>query len=158
MERASKTVWAALRRIAKPEKPLDLITAVWPLMVGSRLAAHTRPAGWNGSRLDVAVDEGPWQTQVERLSRPILRKVNAWWGGNLVREVRFVSPKRKKRAAAPAEPSPATQPKAAVGEVESKVRAVLMELEEPLAQITDDELRDLIARVANNYLSRGVKK
>jgi hypothetical protein len=158
MEHASKSVWAALRRIAKPEKPLDLLIAVWPLMVGARLAAHTRPAGWNGSRLDVGVEEGPWQAQVERLSKPIRAKVNAWWGGKLVREVRFVAPKRKKRAAAPPEPPVPAHGKPAGTEVEDKLREVMKELEQPLAQISDEELRELIARVAASYLEKGETK
>jgi len=158
MEHASKSVWAALRRIAKPEKPLDLLIAVWPLMVGSRLAAHTRPTGWNGSRLDVGVDEGPWQAQVERLSKPIRAKVNAWWGGNLVREVRFVASRRKKRAVATPPPPVPTRGKPAESEVEDKLHAVMKELEQPLSEISDQELRELIARVAASYLGKGETK
>ena len=159
MERASKSVWAALRRIAKPEKPLDLLVAVWPLMVGSRLAAHTRPVGWNGARLDVGVDEGPWQAQLDRLGRPVRAKVNAWWGGNLVREVRFVPAKRRKQPPAAPQPAPAQErgkrPEAAA---EDRLRSVLKELEGPLAEISDDKLRELIARVATSYLSKSEKK
>jgi len=159
MEHASKTVWAALRRIAKPEKPLDLLVAVWPLMVGTRLAAHTRPVGWNGARLDVGVDDGPWQAQLERLSRPIRAKVNSWWGGNLVREVRFVASKRKKRSPGTLEaPSAPERGKPTDAAVEDRLRGVLKELEGPLAEISDDELRELIARVASRYLSKGEKK
>lgn len=158
MEHASKSVWAALRRIAKPEKPLDLLAAVWPLMVGTRLAAHTRPTGWNGSRLDVSVDEGPWQAQVERLSKPIRAKVNAWWGGTLVREVRFVAAKRRKLAAAAPPPHVPAARKSADAEVEDKLRAVMKELETPLAEISDEELRELIARVAASYLGKGETK
>lgn len=158
MEHASKTVWAALRRIAKPERPLDLLVAVWPLMVGSRLAAHTRPVGWNGARLDVSVDDGPWQAQLERLSRPIRAKVNTWWGGNLVREVRFVASKRKRRTAPPPEPPLALeQAKPSEAAVEDRLRGVLKELEGPLEGISDDELRELIARVASRYLSKSKK-
>jgi hypothetical protein len=155
MERAGKTVWAALRRIARPEKPLDLLVAVWPLMVGARLAGHTRPVGWNGARLDVGVDEGPWQAQLERLARPLRTKVNAWWGGNLVREVRFVAAKKKRTRAAAQPETPAASP--AVAGAEEKLRHALKELEGPLAGISDTELRDLIARVAASYPSKGEK-
>jgi hypothetical protein len=156
MERAGKTMWAALRRIARPEKPLDLLVAVWPLMVGVRLAGHTRPVGWNGARLDVGVDEGPWQAQLERLARPLRARVNAWWGGNLVREVRFVAAKKKRSRAAP--PPSASVPSAApVAAAEEKLRTTLKELEGPLAGISDAELRDLIARVAASYSAKGEK-
>jgi predicted nucleic acid-binding Zn ribbon protein len=158
MERAGKSVWAALRRIAKPEKPLDLLAAVWPLMVGSRLAAHTRPVGWNGRRLDVAVDENHWHAQLECLRGPIRAKVNAWWGGPLVREVRFVLPKRSRRAAPSAKPSTKPVPApVSEAEFEASFQTLLKELEGSLAEVSDEELRELIVRVASKYLARSEK-
>ncbi|MBI1750744.1 MAG: DUF721 domain-containing protein [Acidobacteria bacterium] len=168
MERAGQSLWSALRRVARPEKPLDLLVAVWPLMLGRRLASHTRPVAWVKGRVDVAVDEPEWQDQLESMGKDVRAQVNRWWGSELVREVRFVPEKAKrtasgragqgsaaargKRLRLAAEPDASTRTPA-----ENKLGAVLRELEPALKGIADAELRDLIARVAAQYLGKQEK-
>jgi len=152
MESAKKSLWSALRRVAKPEKHLDLLTAVWPLMVGRRLADHTRPVAWSKGRVDVAVDQPEWQSQLESMARDVRKQVNSWWGSELVREVRFVPEKAKR-------PRPAAEPvKNARTPAEHKLGAALRELEPALNKIADTDLRELVARVAGQYLARQAKK
>jgi len=148
-------LWAALRRVARPERPLDLLVAVWPLMVGQRLAAQTRPAAWDKGTLEVAVGEREWQTQLERMAEPVRAQINRWWGCELVREVRFVYSRAfKSSARRPHRPSTRPGEPRRKAKAEDKLEATLKELQGPLAGIADDELRDLIARVAAHYLDK----
>lgn len=154
MERAGKTLWKALRKLARPDRPLDMLSAVWPLIVGPRLAGRTRPLSWTEARLRVSVDEGPWKSQVERLEKPIRAKINNWWGQGLVREIQFVSQRARPIAAAGKVRAPRSRAKRGQltgSEVERRIRERLKELK-GLEGIRDDELRELIARVATRYL------
>ena len=152
MERAGQSLWSALRRVARHERPLDILVAVWPLMVGRRLADHTRPVAWSKGRVDVAVDRPEWQSQLESMGKDVRTQVNNWWGSELVREVRFVPEKAKR-------PRPAAEPvKNARTPAEHKLGAALRELEPALNKIADTDLRELVARVAGQYLARQAKK
>ncbi|MCL5288639.1 MAG: DUF721 domain-containing protein [Acidobacteria bacterium] len=153
----------ALRRVARPEKPLDLLAAVWPLMVGRRLALHTRPVAWSKGRMDVAVDQPEWHSQLESMSKDVRAQVNRWWGSELVREVRFVAERSKRQAPSVAGKSNAgglkTRPygrsdAGGTPSEESALRAAVKELEPTLKGIADSDLRELIARVAGQYLGR----
>ena len=165
MESAKKSLWSALRRVAKPEKPLDLLTAVWPLMVGRRLADHTRPVAWNKGRVDVAVDQPEWQSQLESMARDVRKQVNKWWGSELVREVRFVPEKARRREIRKSIPKDRDEirnaklpPRAGGTPSENALRAALKKLEPALKGIADADLRELVARVAGQYLAKQGKK
>lgn len=163
MEKAGKTMWSALRRVAQPERPLDLLIAVWPLMVGQRMASHTRPVAWNKGRVVVEVSEAEWQRQLEGLSRDIRRQINHWWGAQLVREVRFLLSEKPRASARPGRggaPSVGdhTSTSSDLAVAENKLSSALKELEPALSGIADHELRDLIARVAAQYLAKQEKK
>ncbi len=152
MESAGKSLWSALQRVARPDKPLDLLVAVWPLMVGRRLADHTRPVAWSKGRVDVAVDQPEWQSQLESMGKDVQKQVNKWWGSELVREVRFIPEKAKR-------PRPAAEPvKNARTPAEHKLSAALEELAPALKGIADADLRELVARVAGQYLAKQDKK
>ncbi len=159
MERAGKSLWSVLRRVARPDKPLDLLTAVWPLMVGSRLALHTRPVAWSKGRVDV--DQPEWQGQLESMGKDVRKQVNKWWGSELVREVRFVTDKKNPQITQ----IPQMRGKSKLGAAraanvpaESKLSAVLKELEPALNRIADADLRELISRVAGQYLDKQARK
>jgi len=165
MESAKKSLWSALRRVAKPEKPLDLLTAVWPLMVGRRLADHTRPVAWSKGRVDVAVDQPEWQSQLESMARDVRKQVNKWWGSELVREVRFVPEKARRLETRKSIPKDRDEirnaklsPRAGGTASESALRAALKKLEPALKGIADADLRELVARVAGQYLAKQGKK
>ena len=161
MESAKKSLWSALRRVAKPEKPLDLLTAVWPLMVGRRLADHTRPVAWSKGRVDVAVDQPEWQSQLESMARDVRKQVNKWWGSELVREVRFVPEKARRREIRKSKlevRNEEVSPRAGGTPSENALRVALKKLEPALKGIADADLRDLVARVAGQYLAKQGKK
>ena len=178
MERAGQSLRSALRRVARPEKPLDLLAAVWPLLVGRRLAAHTRPVAWSKGCVNVAVDQPQWQNQLESMGKDVRAEVNRWWGSELVREIRFV-PDRPKRpearysipkhrddtrnsktvTAGQSKRTSASDKEASRGtSADKKLSAALKELEPALNRIADTNLRGLIARVAGQYLGREAKK
>ena len=89
MERAGKAAWSALKRLANPERPIDFLAAVWPLVVGARMAEYTRPIAWDSGRLQVGVSDLEWQRQLERMTQTVRRRINAWWGSEIVEEVSF---------------------------------------------------------------------
>ena len=175
MERPANGLWLALRRVAKPERPLDLMLAVWPLMVGRRFATHTRPVAWNKGRVDVEVTNPDWRQELEGLSKSVRSQINRWWGTPLVREVRFLpawrrtarrarkpaahpSAKRAGDHAAAGGPRSVSQAPPALGSAETKLSTALRQLEPVLSGIADEELRDLIGRVAAKYLAKPGKK
>lgn len=159
MERAGKSLWAALRRVARPERPLDLLAAVWPLMVGQRLAGHTWPVNWKAGRVEVAVRGEEWRKQLEEMREQVRTQINKWWGSELVHEVSFVRARHESSRERKGSPGGAGQRKrGASGSTEVKLGAALKELEAPLAGIADQELRTLIARVAARYLEKQGKK
>ena len=147
MERAGKAVLAALRRVAGSEQPLDFLTALWPLIVGARLAEHTQPVQWKKGSLQIAVADREWQQQLERMPETLRTRINKWWGADVVVEVTFVRGKTGRQA------GPRTQPKAKQGKTWPPREARVEELKEALGRIRDPELRDLVERVAAKYLA-----
>jgi predicted nucleic acid-binding Zn ribbon protein len=80
-----------LRKMKRPEAAVALLAGVWPTVVGSTIAAHTRPVRCSGGCLEVATDGKPWQMQLETMSGEFCAQVNRNWGANLIREIRFVA-------------------------------------------------------------------
>lgn len=157
MEHAGKAVLAALRRLAGSEQPIDFLTALWPLIVGARLAEHTRPNQWRKGELQVAVSDREWQEQLERMPDALRARINRWWGEDVVDELTFVrgqtSPQvavkaktKQSKAGAPKEPE--THPQN--GKIE--------ELREALSRIRDPAFRDLVERMAAKYLALASKE
>ncbi len=89
MQPANQILRGALRRLARREQPMEWLAAVWPLLTGRRLAAHTRPLACAEGVLEVGVSGAGWLEQLESMSGMLRREINRWWGGELVREVRF---------------------------------------------------------------------
>jgi predicted nucleic acid-binding Zn ribbon protein len=79
-----------LCQLKRPEAAVAWLTGVWPTVVGRTIAAHTRPVRCAAGCLEVATDAKSWQTQLESMSGEFCAQVNRNWGGNLVREIRFV--------------------------------------------------------------------
>lgn len=160
MEQAGKALWRALRRVARPEKPLDLLSAVWPVMVGPRLAAHTRPISWHKGEVGIEAADSEWYEQLASLREQVRAQINRWWGTELVQEVRVTLARRPRSASktpkhreilAPAVPLSSEH-------AETRLQEALKEVEPALRGIADSELRDLIARVASRYLEKKGKK
>jgi predicted nucleic acid-binding Zn ribbon protein len=91
MERAGNFLGNTFRKMKRPEAAIAWLSAVWPSVVGSTLAAHTRPVRCSQGRLEISADAKPWRRQIEGLSVEFSAQVNKAWGSTLVREVKFVA-------------------------------------------------------------------
>jgi predicted nucleic acid-binding Zn ribbon protein len=90
MEKAGNFLGGMLRQWKRPEAAVAWLIGVWPTVVGATIAAHTRPIRCAAGCLDIATDGKPWQIQLETMNAEFCAQVNRNWGGNLVREIRFV--------------------------------------------------------------------
>ncbi|MGA8011781.1 MAG: DUF721 domain-containing protein [Candidatus Acidiferrales bacterium] len=93
MHRAGEFLGKVVRRFDQPEATLAWLASAWPAIAGKTFAAHTRPVKCDGGSLEVAADAKAWQQQIEGMKRELRDRINRAWGGNLVREVRFVAAK-----------------------------------------------------------------
>lgn len=93
MDRAGEILGKVARRINRPEAALAWLTSSWTTIVGKTLAAHTRPVRCHNGCLEVAADGKGWRKQLEEMKREFSSRVNQAWGGNLVREIKFVAAK-----------------------------------------------------------------
>ncbi len=153
MEQAGKAIFKALKRVSKEEKPLDFLAAVWPLIVGPRMARQTRPVVWDGGRVEIAVSDREWQRQLEKMTPEVRRQINKWWGKQAVREVSFSRDRSSKREREGAEEA---TPQRVWGTLATKgpnVEEVLKDFQKALDGIKDKELRSLVSGVAAKYLS-----
>lgn len=93
MDKAGDFLGRIVRRFDRPEATLAWLSGVWPTIVGKALAAHTQPTRCEGGMLEVKTDAKAWQQQIEGMKRELRDRVNRAWGGNLVRDVEFVTAK-----------------------------------------------------------------
>jgi predicted nucleic acid-binding Zn ribbon protein len=91
MRHAGEILKGALGRLARPEHALDWIQAVWPVVLGARLAARAQPTAWHEGALDVFVRSANWRRELEAMSETLRAELNRAWGGELVRCLRFSS-------------------------------------------------------------------
>lgn len=85
----------------------DLARAAWPLAVGKKVAARTRPARMVRTRLIVEVEDIVWKNQLLALSWQILKNLERHLGAGIVEDLEFrVMPARREvQRAATAQPS-----------------------------------------------------
>ncbi len=152
MQRAGESLWAVLRRLPRPKNTAEWLAAVWPVVVGQRLAAHTRPLAFAEGVLEVGVGESEWQAQLEGMTGELRAQVNTWWGCALVREVRFV-PGKAGASSLRRSLSARNHARHSKGKARAESEAAAAELEPSLSKIADKDLRELIARVAARYLA-----
>lgn len=100
MERVGRLLGSTLRRLQRPEAGISWLTASWPEVVGKALAAHTRPIRCEAGHLEVAADSKAWERHLQTIEREFCAQINCSWGGDLVRDITFVSAQR------PAQPTP----------------------------------------------------
>jgi hypothetical protein len=81
MERASR-LFGKLTAGGGPIDIDDLARAAWPLAVGKKVAARTRPARMVRTRMIVEVEDPIWKKQLFALSGQILKT----WSGTWARE------------------------------------------------------------------------
>jgi len=93
MKRAAELIGPALRRLKRPEAALSWLAAAWPQIVGTALAARTRPLRCDQACLEISINGKAWKKELEDLKPQFTARVNQAWGGILVREIKFVSAK-----------------------------------------------------------------
>ncbi len=70
----------AMRRLGRPERQLEWFAAVWPAVMGAKLAGHTWPLSWRDGDLEIGVSGAGWREQLEEMSCTLRREINRWWG------------------------------------------------------------------------------
>ncbi len=106
MERASR-LFGKLTGGGGPIDVDGLARAAWPLAVGKKIAARTRPARMVRTRLIVEVDDLVWKKQLFGLSRQILTNMERHLGQGIVEDLEFrvMPPRRDAQRAAVAQPA-----------------------------------------------------
>jgi len=95
MERASR-LFGKLTASGGPIDADGLARAAWPLAVGKKVAARTRPARMVRTRLIVEVEDLVWKKQLFALSRQILTNLERHLGQGVVEDLEFrVMPPRR---------------------------------------------------------------
>lgn len=103
MNRAGDFLGILIRRINHPDATLAWLQSAWLSVVGPQLASHTRPLRCVNHRLELSADSAPWQSQLSSMEAELRARINAAWGGTLVRELKFVSSTRCASSALPRE-------------------------------------------------------
>ena len=92
MERASRLIG----KLTGPIELEDLARAAWPVAVGKKVAARTRPARMVRTRLIVEVEDPVWKKQLFTLSGQILANLERHLGPGIVEDLEFrVMPRRR---------------------------------------------------------------
>jgi predicted nucleic acid-binding Zn ribbon protein len=91
MERAGEFLGRVVHRLKQPDATFAWLASAWPLVVGQALAAHTRPVRCHRDCLELTADGKAWQRQLETMQRELCARINQAWGGDLIREVKFVA-------------------------------------------------------------------
>lgn len=68
---------------------VDIARAVWPLVVGKAIAAHTSRISLVRSTLVVEVEDGVWQKQLHALTSQIVERLQKITGNDNVRDLEF---------------------------------------------------------------------
>ncbi|HUJ29645.1 MAG TPA: DUF721 domain-containing protein [Candidatus Acidoferrum sp.] len=93
MKKAGDILGRVVRKLDRPEAALAWLSSSWPRIVGKALAAHTRPLRCEKGHLEITADSKAWQKQLEHMTQDFVARINQAWGGNLIREVKFVPAK-----------------------------------------------------------------
>ena len=73
----------------------QLLIYHWEKIVGSSIAGHVRPVRMDFRTLFLAADAPVWANELRYMERDLIDKINAFVCEELVREIKFCSPKEK---------------------------------------------------------------
>jgi predicted nucleic acid-binding Zn ribbon protein len=94
MEALGGALDRALRRLGLEQDLLGWkAVEEWPQLVGPRVSKHTRAVGFRSGTLCIEVEGSAWMQELQFLKRDLIRKINEKLGRELVRNVRFVTPR-----------------------------------------------------------------
>lgn len=144
-----------------------LIEEMWPDVIGTSAAAHSRVLGLRGTVLLAEADAGLWAQELSARRGHVIAEINRRLGGAVVTEIRFrqttqpVAPaglrsagerEEGERRAAGAEPPAGTRAGAAALEAEGLSAEEKDAVEGVVAEITDPELRERARRAMISQL------
>jgi hypothetical protein len=91
VEEIGKILPAAFRRYVRASDPrlVEFLAPLWHRVVGPGIAEHSRPVGFEGGTLRVATECTTWAGQLRQMAEDLLRAVNAFLGGRVVRKIRI---------------------------------------------------------------------
>ncbi|MBI3679894.1 MAG: DUF721 domain-containing protein [Acidobacteria bacterium] len=98
MERAGRILGKTRLRAIEVAgvKTYHLAPKAWAAAVGKTIAARTRPAFLDGSKLIVEVEDAIWRNQLSALSGSILQRLDKVLGPGLIAAIEFrVAPPRR---------------------------------------------------------------
>jgi len=113
VDEIGKILPALFRKQIRRDEPrlIEILSPLWPRIVGRPMAEHSRPALFQAGVLTLAADSSTWSTQLAHLTEEIRAGVNAFLGVPVVKKLRvktvgqpslFAPPRPK--AGAPATP------------------------------------------------------
>ena len=129
MEKAAELLGRVARKMRRPEAPIAWLVSSWPRIVGTTIAAHTRPARCHDGCLEISADGKTWQHQLESMTRDFCAQINRAWGSTLVREVKFTPAKDRSAAVTNASASSARPSDAAAPGTQAGRRSIPYELD-----------------------------
>lgn len=90
MRAAAELLPQVYRKLARDAAGQEaLLLAIWPTVVGARLAAHAHPVRLFGATLIVETDAQNWRKELAQLTGPIVRSLNATAGKAILQDVEF---------------------------------------------------------------------
>ncbi len=120
----------------------------WNNLVGTEVAAHARPARWQGTTLVIRAEHPAWIQELGFLKRRMLANIKEHMPTLTITDIRFEVgslPKLDVEETETQEPSPPSR--ALSGDEESLVK-------EASSSIADPEIRDAAERAMAKYLAR----
>ena len=109
MESAARLLPQVYRRMARQTTDEEaLLLALWPTVVGPKVAARTRAVRLFGATLIVETVAQDWRKQLARMTYEIVGRLNDAAGKEVVRDVEF-------RVSVAAAPRPVTRAASATG-------------------------------------------
>jgi predicted nucleic acid-binding Zn ribbon protein len=94
MKPIAEILGSALRRAGRRGSAMSWLAGAWPVIVGAKLGERTRPQKLFDGVLDVTVTGKEWRAELEGVAAEFAGRVNAAWGGSLVKQVRFAAARR----------------------------------------------------------------
>ena len=73
----------------------QLLIYYWEKIVGSSIAGHVRPVRMDFRTLFLAADAPVWANELRYMERDLIDKINAFVCEELVKEIKFCSPREK---------------------------------------------------------------
>lgn len=121
---------------------------IWNKAVGPRIAAQSRPGNLKGETLFVKVSSSVWMQQLHFLKGEIIEKINQSLGGGKIKNIYFSIGEIPSPPLKGGEELPFLMEKHFLKNRDRKL------IEESIASLPDQELREILKRVMTKEISR----